>query len=581
MTIALHGGGISRGIALGAAHIVQRNALEVLEYAVAEPDVEGEVERLSAAVEEAKQGLRELRARIPPNTPADIAAFLDTHLLMLEDPTLTDEPKRVLRERRCNAEWALKLQRDALVSAFDRMNDAYLRARRDDVDHVINRVLRILLNHAPAKHESAEGSLEGLILVADDLSPADALLMQQHGIVGFVTEYGGPTSHTAIIARSLGLPGVVGVPHARQYLRDGEPLIVDGDEGVVLGDADTLILGYYRTRRDDRQKRVSRLAKLKRAPAVTLDGVPIELLANVELQTDFDLARAAGARGVGLYRTEFLYMNRLDVPSEAEHFALYKRLIEAFRQQPVTIRTLDIGADKQTSASVSSRANTINPALGMRAVRLGLKEPELALPQLRAIVRASALGCVRLMIPMLSHVDEVAQMRGLIQGIQAEYVAQGIPHDPDMPIGGMLEVPAAVMFADGFARTLDFLSIGTNDLIQYAVAIDRVNEEVSYLYDPLNPGVIRLIDTAIRHADAAECPIAMCGEMAGDPRYTRLLLGLGLRAFSVHPSLLLEVKQIITESEVAPLRKIVGKALRTTDIVRFRELLRSLSASVD
>jgi phosphotransferase system enzyme I (PtsI) len=242
---------------------------------------------------------------------------------------------------------------------------------------------------------------------------------------------------------------------------------------------------------------------------------------------------------------------------------------------------LDIGADKQTSASVSSRANTINPALGMRAVRLGLKEPELALPQLRAIVRASALGCVRLMIPMLSHVDEVAQMRGLIQGIQAEYVAQGIPHDPDMPIGGMLEVPAAVMFADGFARTLDFLSIGTNDLIQYAVAIDRVNEEVSYLYDPLNPGVVRLIDTAIRHADAAECPIAMCGEMAGDPRYTRLLLGLGLRAFSVHPSLLLEVKQIITESEVAPLRKIVGKALRTTDIVRFRELMRSLSASVD
>lgn len=581
MTIALHGSGISRGIALGAAHIVQRNALEVLEYAVAEPDIEREVERLSAAVEEAKQGLRELRARIPPNTPADIAAFLDTHLLMLEDPTLTDEPKRLLRERRCNAEWALKLQRDALVSAFDRMNDAYLRARRDDVDHVINRVLRILLNHAPAKHESAEGSLEGLILVADDLSPADALLMQQHGIVGFVTEYGGPTSHTAIIARSLGLPGVVGVPHARQYLRDGEPLIVDGDEGVVLGDADTLILGYYRTRRDDRQKRVSRLAKLKRAPAVTLDGVAIELLANVELQTDFDLARAAGARGVGLYRTEFIYMNRLDVPSEAEHFALYKRLIEAFRQQPVTIRTLDIGADKQTSASVSSRANTINPALGMRAVRLGLKEPELALPQLRAIVRASALGCVRLMIPMLSHVDEVAQMRGLIQGIQAEYVAQGIPHDPDMPIGGMLEVPAAVMFADGFARTLDFLSIGTNDLIQYAVAIDRVNEEVSYLYDPLNPGVVRLIDTAIRHADAAECPIAMCGEMAGDPRYTRLLLGLGLRAFSVHPSLLLEVKQIITESEVAPLRKIVGKALRTTDIVRFRELLRSLSASVD
>ncbi|MSQ67702.1 MAG: phosphoenolpyruvate--protein phosphotransferase [Gammaproteobacteria bacterium] len=578
MTIALHGSGISRGIAVGAAHIVQRNALDVLEYAVAQADVEPEVERLSAAVEEAKQGLRDLRGRIPANTPADIAAFLDTHLLMLEDPTLTDEPKRLLRERRCNAEWALKMQRDAIVSAFDLINDAYLRARRDDVDHVINRILRILLNHAPAKHESGEGSLEGLILVADDLTPADALLMQQHGIVGFVTECGGPTSHTAIIARSLGLPGVVGVPHARQYLLDGESLVLDGDEGVVLGDADARILTYYRARRDERQKRVSRLAKLKRAPAVTADGVPIELLANVELQTDFDLARAAGARGVGLYRTEFLYMNRLDVPSEAEHFALYKRLIEAFRQQPVTIRTLDLGADKQSGASLSARAHAANPALGMRAVRLGLKEPELSLPQLRAIVRASALGNVRLMIPMLSHVDEVVQMRGLIQGIQAEYAAQGISHDPNMPIGGMLEVPAAVAFADGFARTLDFLSIGTNDLIQYAVAIDRVNEEVSYLYDPLNPGVVRLIDMAIRHANAAACPIAMCGEMAGDPRYTRLLLGLGLRCFSVHPSLLLEVKQTITESQIAPLRKIVGRALRTAEIGRFRELMASLMA---
>jgi phosphotransferase system enzyme I (PtsI) len=576
MTIALHGKGISRGIALGTAHIIQRDSLEVLEYPIAEGDLPAELERLSAAVEEAKQSLRAMRERIPAHTPADIASFIDTHLLMLDDPSLTEEPKRLMRQRGCNAEWALKLQRDSIVQVFDGMDDAYLRARRDDVDHVINRVLRILLNQAPARHEAADSNLEGLILIADDLSPADALLMQQHGIVGCITEYGGPTSHTAIIARSLGLPGVVGVPHARRYLREGEPLIVDGDEGLVLGEADQRIIEHYRARRDERQKRISRLARLKRALTVTADGVPVELLANVDLESDFELAKSSGARGVGLYRTEFLYMNRIDAPSEDEHFAVYKRLTEAFRQQPVTIRTMDIGADKHVSASVSSRLNAVNPALGMRAVRLGLKEPDLLVPQMRAIIRASALGQVRLMIPMLSHVDEVAQVMLLIREIQRDFERQNIPYDPAMPIGGMLEVPAAVAFADGFARTLDFLSIGTNDLIQYAVAIDRVNEEVSYLYDPLNPGVLRLIEMAIRYADGAACPIAMCGEMAGDVRYTRLLLGLGLRAFSVHPSLLLEVKQVIAETEIAPVKRVVGKALRSTDITRYRDLLASL-----
>ena len=578
MTIALHGKGISRGIALGAAHIIQRDTLEVVEYAVAEADLPRELERLEEAVEESRQSLRAMRDRIPAHTPSDIVSFIDAHLLMLDDPHLTEEPKRLLREHGCNAEWAVKLQRDALIGVFDSMDDAYLRTRRDDVDHVFNRVLRTLLNHAPARHEGGEANLEGLILIADDLSPADALLMQQHGIAGFVTEYGGPTSHTAIIARSLGLPGVVGVPHARRYLREGEPLIVDGDEGLVLGEADQRILEHYRARRDERQKKASRLQRLKRAPAVTADGVPIELLANVDLESDFELAKNSGARGVGLYRTEFLYMNRLDAPSEEEHLAVYGRLVESFRQLPVTIRTMDIGADKQTGAGVSSsRANTVNPALGMRAVRLGLKEPELLVPQLRAIVRASALGQVRLMIPMLSDLDEAVQVIHLVRGIQAEFTRLGVPHDPAMAIGGMLEVPAAVMFADGFARALDFLSIGTNDLIQYAVAIDRVNEEVSYLYDPLNPGVLRLIELAIRHADAANCPIAMCGEMAGDVRYTRLLLGLGLRAFSVHPSLLLEVKQMLAETEIAPVRRLVARALKSTDPARYRELLTALA----
>jgi phosphotransferase system enzyme I (PtsI) len=578
MTWSLHGKGVSRGIALGTAHVVQRDSLELHEYPIPEQEIEAELARLTAAIDEAQRNLRTLRERIPPQTPADIAAFIDTHILMLEDDTLTDEPKRLIRERRCNAEWALKLQRDMLVEVFDSMNDPYLRTRRDDVDHVINRVLRILLNHAPVAHELAETALDGAVLVADDLSPADTLLMQHQGIAAFVTEYGGPTSHTAILARSLGVPGVVGVHHARRFIREGEPLIVDGTEGIVIGEADHRITEHYRARRDERAKRVGGLGKLKRAPTVTADGVPIELLANVELEVDFEAARAAGARGVGLYRTEFLYMNRPDVPSEEEHFAAYRRLVEAFRNLPVTIRTLDIGADKQVKTSLSARSNAANPALGLRAVRLALKEPELFMPQLRAIVRASGLGQVRLMIPMLSHLDEVNQVVELVRRIQADFERQGVAFDPAMPIGGMIEVPAAAAWADGFARALDFLSIGTNDLIQYAVAIDRVNEEVSYLYDPLNPGVLRLISMAIRAADAAECPIAMCGEMAGDVRYTKLLLGLGLRVFSVHPSLLLEVKQEIASTKLDGVRATVSRALRTADPVKFATLMATLTA---
>ncbi len=576
MTWSLHGKGVSRGIALGTAHVVRRDALEFLEYSIAEQDVEAEVARLEAAIEDAKSYLRDMREKIPPATPADIAAFIDTHLLMLDDGTLIDEPKRLVRERRCNAEWALKLQRDKIVAAFDQMDDPYLRTRRDDVDHVINRVLRILLNHAPVVHEGAETALEGTVIVADDLSPADTLQMQHHGIAAFVTEYGGPTSHTAILARSLGVPGVVGVPHARRFVREGEPLIVDGGEGLVIGEADPRITEHYRARREERSKRGG-LSRLKKAPTVTADGHAIELQANVELESDYDAARAAGARGVGLFRTEFLYMNRQTVPREEEHFAVYRRLVEAFRHQPVTIRTLDIGADKQIESSLlSTRIDIANPALGLRAVRLALKEPELFMPQLRAIVRVSAFGQVRLMIPMLAHIDEVTQVVELVRRIQQEFRRQRVDFDSAMPIGGMIEVPAAAAYADGFARVLDFLSVGTNDLIQYAVAIDRVNEEVSYLYDPLNPGVLRLIQMAIRAADAAECPVAMCGEMAGDVRYTRLLLGLGLRVFSVHPSLLLEVKQAIAATRLEDVKAVVSRALRTSDLQRCAALLAGL-----
>lgn len=576
MTFSLHGVGVSQGIAIGRVHVVERNRLEVSEYRVEESEVEAEVDRLLTAIARAKHHLREVREHIPASTPTDIATFIDTHLLMLEDAALVDEPARIIRDRQCNAEWAVKLQRDALVAVFDEMDDAYLRTRRDDVDHVVDRVLRSLMREAPLHHEVPDRQLRDMIVLAADLTPADIILLHHHGVAGFATEYGGPTSHMSILARSLGIPGVVGVHHARRYVVEDELLIVDGDGGVVLGGADEVIVDQYRARQDERVRYLDGLRVLRGEAAVTADGLPITLHANVELPGDFQTVLDVGAVGVGLYRTEFLFMNRSGRPDEEEHFSTYRRMIDELEGIPITIRTADLGADKPDGEGVADGHHAANPALGLRAVRLCLREPALFWPQLRAIIRASAYGPIRMMIPMLSSVEEVHQVLDIVRTIHSDFRRRGIAYDADMPIGGMIEVPAAAVCADVFARELDFLSIGTNDLIQYAVAIDRVNDEVSYLYDPLNPGVLRLIETTIAAGREAGIPVAMCGEMAGDTRYTRLLIGLGLEEFSVHPAALLEIKHIINSTSAANSRRIAMEFLHVVDASRRDELLSEL-----
>lgn len=560
MTFSLHGIGVSRGIAIGKAHIIVRTQLEIDDYSVAPGEVSREIERLRDAVRQAKADLREVRKQIPPSTAADIAAFIDTHLLMLEDSALTFDAERLIRDQGCNAGWALKLQRDALVRAFDAMDDPYLSTRKDDVDHVVNRIQRALLHHAPLRHEAADSRLQGMVIIADDLTPADTVLMQRNGVAAFVTESGGATSHMSILARSLGIPGVVAVHRVQRYIKENEIVVIDGDAGVVVGAPDQAVLGHYENRRSDHARHVASLAALRTDEAVTLDGTRVALYANVELSSDFEAARAVGADGVGLYRTEFLYMNRPDEPDEEEHFATYRKLIDTLNGMPVTIRTLDLGADKDFQVRWAGPP-AANPALGLRAIRLSLHEPSLYWPQLRAIVRASAYGPVRLMIPMLSNVEEARQVVSNIRSVQEDFAAQGTAFDPEMPIGGMIEVPAAAICADSFARYLDFFSIGTNDLIQYTIAIDRVNDAVSYLYDPLNPAVLRLIAQTIDAGKAAGIDVCMCGEMAGDSRYTRLLLGLGLREFSVHPSLLLEIKHIIKNSNIDDFARLARRTL--------------------
>ena len=579
MTLSLQGMGVSRGIAIGHAHIIERDRLDIPEYHIEPDQVDAETGRMLEAVALAKQQLRAIREHIPAATSPDITPFIDTHLLMLDDAVLTQEPLRLIRTACYNAEWALKLQRDALVHVFDEMEDAYLRTRKNDIDHVVNRIQRILLKQKPLRHEEPDSRLSGYILIADDLAPADTVLMQHHSIVAFVTEYGGPTSHTAILARSLVIPAIVGLHEAGRFAREDDLVIVDGNAGVMLVDPDEHSLRYYRERQQEDRKYYAGLIRLKETPAKTLDDVSIRLQANVELPQDFEIVGQVGASGVGLYRTEFLYMNRESPPEEEEHYETYLSVLDTMAGLPLTIRTMDLGADKQVDGGRQVGPVQSNPALGLRAIRLCLKEPALFRPQLRAILRASAHGKVRLMIPMLSNMQETRQVLEIIDEIKAELDEQQVEYDVNLPVGAMVEVPAAAICADIFAEQLDFLSIGTNDLIQYTMAIDRVNDEVSYLYEPLHPAVLRLIRMTLDAGARANIPVAMCGEMAGDTKFTQLLLGLGLREFSVHPAYLLEVKKIILESDLSGLMPIADAALRARTAADVEKLLEQLETA--
>jgi phosphotransferase system enzyme I (PtsI) len=556
--LALHGTGVSDGIAIGKAFVLELDLPEIPEYHVAKPNLDAEVARFSGAIEAARQQLKAVRAHIPAGAPAEAGSFIDAHVLILEDKMISEAPIEMIRRERRNAEWALKTQRDALAAMFERMEDPYLRNKKVDVEQVVDRVLRNLLLKTFDEHEQLAA---GEIVVAHDLTPADTVMLKHKHVRAFVTNLGGPISHTAILARSLNIPAIVSAHSATRYIRHGEDLIVDGKRGVIILAPDRRTLETYRRLKQDIVRRHKELNRLRRARAVTRDRHEVQLFANIELPADVKAANQSGAQGIGLYRTEFLFMNRATPPAEEEQFRAYVKVARAMGRKPVTIRTLDLGADKQVDgAGRASGPVAQNPALGLRAVRLCLHDPALFRPQLRAILRASAYGHVRLMIPMLSAQDEMFRVLDLIEETKHELKRRRERYNARLPVGGMIEVPAAAVSADLFAAHLDFFSIGTNDLIQYTLAIDRVDDAVNYLYDPLHPAVLRLIANTIAVGKRARIPVAMCGEMAGDPRYTRLLLGMGLGEFSMHPANLLAVKKVIRDSRRAPL----ARAARTT-----------------
>lgn len=553
MTLELQGIGVSRGIAIGKAHILFHNQPDVREYLIPAFSVDQEVERLRDAIEQARQQLKAIRNHIPANAPTDVASFIDTHLLMLNDSSLTKVPVEMIQTRRCNAEWALQLQRDALINVFNEMDDPYLRTRRDDVDHVVNRIHRILTDQDVADHEIPDGRLKGHIIIAEDLTPADTVLMQHQGIAAFVIEHGGATSHTTILARSLGIPAIIGIESVRRYIQDDEPLIVDGETGILIAGVDKTTEAEYQKRRDEFEQHIASLSKYKSQPTKTLDGKSITLLANAELPEDLTTISNTGAQGIGLYRTEFLYMNRLAPPEEEEQLAAYRHVVEGMNNQPVTIRTFDLGADKTVDGGRSATQTVTNPALGLRAIRLCLKQPNMFRTQLRAILRASVFGKIKIMFPMISTLQELLHAQHLLQLCKLELDKEGLAYDHGIETGAMIEIPSSAICAEMFAKHVDFLSIGTNDLIQYTLAIDRIDDQVNYLYDPLHPAVLRLIHMTLQAGKKHNIPVSMCGEMAGDPRYTRLLLAMGLQRFSMHPNVILEIKKIINETDLGQL----------------------------
>jgi len=569
-SLAIHGIGVSRGYAIGRVYRLQRAQTEIVEYALQPDQIDAEINRYSTGLELARAELRAIRERIPTDSPTEIAAFIDTHLLMLNDSLLAQAPLEIIRAQHCNAEWALKTQRDRIVQVFEEMDDEYLRTRCDDVDHVVARIYRTLLAGVEKSlAETTTPRYANHIVIADDLAPADTILMPNQGVLAFVTEYGGPLSHTAILARSLGIPAIVGARQARRYLRDDEIVVVDGNNGVVLAGLDDAALAFYRARQQQETQRRADLIALSQQPACTRDGIQVTLRANVELPEDSVAARRVAADGVGLYRTEFLFMNRSEPPDEEEQLAAYRDVLQAMAGHPVTIRSLDLGADKQVDGGRADAPLPSNPALGLRAIRLCLREPALFRPQLRAILRASHYGPLRLMLPMLSSLHEVQQTQLLLAELKQELREQDLAFDENLPVGGMIEVPAAAVCAPLFARQLDFLSIGTNDLIQYALAIDRIDDDVNYLYDPLHPAVLHLIYMTLCAGREVGIPVSLCGEMAGESRYTRLLLGLGLTEFSMHPSSLPEVKHVIAQSDQAALQIQVDDLLQTYDATHF------------
>lgn len=577
MSIVLHGVAAGRGIAIGHAHLVSRGATEVPQYDVLPEYIEAETARFEAAVKATRKELEKLRGAIPENAPTELGAFISLHLMLLTDVTLSREPVDIIEEQRINAEWALKQQSDKLAAQFDSIDDAYLRERKQDMLQVVQRIHNHLVgqsNELKVHHDAFEDT----ILIAYDLSPADTVLFKDQHIEAFVTDVGGATSHTAILGRSLDIPSVIGLGNARRLITENELVIVDGINGTLIIAPDDVVLAEYRRLEREYRSHKRELNKLKKTAATTADGIAIELAANIESAEDIKAMHNFGADGVGLFRSEFLYLNRDTMPSEDEQYEVYSNIVKKMKGKSITIRTVDLGVDKNPRwfGQNATPNGSLNPALGLTGIRLCLAEPVMFRTQMRAILRAAAHGPVRMMWPMITSVSEIRQCQAHLETAQKQLAERGEEYG-EVSVGCMIEIPSAALTVGSILKLVDFISIGTNDLIQYVLSVDRGDDSVSHLYQPGHPAVLKMIQHIIRTANRMEKGVSVCGEMAGDPDFTRVLLGMGLRRFSMNPNNLLAVKNIVLQSDTEQLEHDIAKLLRNEDPEKSEKLIKAMN----
>lgn len=577
MSIVLHGVAVGAGVAIGRAHLVVRGMDDVPHQELSIEEVPAEVARYEQAIKTTRRQLEQLRTDIPQNAPSELGAFISLHLMLVGDVSLSREPVDIIEAQCVNAEWALKLQTDKLSDQFDAIEDNYLRARKQDMLQVVERIFKNLIGLSTEVVTEAEDFEEDTILVAHDLSPADTVFFKDSRIAAFVTDAGGPTSHTAILGRSLDIPSVIALGYARELINEDELIIVDGTMGVVIIAPDDVILKEYRRRLREFRSLRRQLNKLKNTAATTLDGINIELLGNIESANDIKALHSLGMDGIGLYRSEFFYLNRDALPTEDELYTEYADVVKKLKGKTLTIRTIDLGVDKNPRWFGSS--HTMNPALGLTGIRLCLAEPVMFRTQMRAIMRAAVLGPVRMMWPMISSVTEIQQCLTHLNTAKQQLHDRFETFDENIQVGAMIEIPSAALTVNSILKMIDFVSVGTNDLIQYTLAADRNDESVSYLYQPGHPAVLKLLLHVIRTAARLNKPVSVCGEMAGDAQYTRLLMAMGLRRFSMNANNILAVKNQIIQSDLLMLETEVQKILRNDDPDKALKLLKKLNSS--
>ena len=570
-TFNVHGISVSSGIAIGKANLVTNALMEVQRYKIKKDTIKDEIERLSQAINTVKSDLVNIKKELQKKSSNNFESFIDIHLMMLEDNNFSLNPQQIIKKEQCNAEWAIKSQLDNLLSKFDDIDDAYIKERKLDAAQVAERIIKALLGHQKQISKTQNPSN---ILIAHDISPADALQFKKNSYAAFITEHGGTNSHTAILARGLNIPSIVAVKNARKIINNNDTIIVDGDNGIAIINPNKQILKEYEYKKNQWIIEKKKLKKIKNIPSKTLDKKEISLMANIEDLSDVKSVLDCKASGIGLFRTEFLFMNRKELPGEQEQYETYKSIAKSMKGRTVVIRTLDSGADKTTAAD---KTQATNPALGLRAIRLCLSQPHLFITQLRAILKASAFGKIRILIPMLSSLGELKQVKLLIKRAKESLVVENIKFDNEILIGGMIEIPAVAINAEAFAAELDFLSIGTNDLIQYTLAIDRTDDSVSHLYNSIHPAILKLISNTIDAAKKFHKDVSVCGEMAGDPKLTKLFIGMGLTNFSMHPSSILTVKKQILESDATKLRSMSNKVLKQNDSEKIETLLNKIN----